>query len=347
MNVKTFEAPTLAEAMGLVRAELGDDAMIVATRSETNGVCRVIAAIDHAAPAPAPTPPPEPAPPPVARNPRVKPAPWITGATSAAKSASDASSREATMRAVALKALDLHRTTDAVRVAFAKHADEQRGDIKATLAAMFRFDSVRNYAKRRCIVLVGPPGAGKTALAAKLAAHHVLAGGRAKLIAADMVTTGGTDRLRAFARVLGVSVHQAERPAMLRELMVLDDGDDLNIVDTAAVNCRNTADLTTLAELAGARSALPVLVLPAGIDAEDAAEMAKLFAELGCTHLAATRLDASWRLGGILAAAHAGGLALAEASTAPTIASGLTQLNAHALLSRLLAPAGPKATPQR
>lgn len=340
MNIKTFEAPTLAEAMELVRAELGADAMIVATRSETNGICRVVAAVDGspAAQTPPAAPPPKPADSPAPRSPRIKPAPWLTSA--AGKSGS---TRPVSRQAAAVKALELHRTTDAVREAFGQAVDQHQGDVRAAIAAMFRFDAIRNHAKHRCVLLIGPPGAGKTALAAKLAAHHVLAGGKAKLIAADMLTTGGTDRLRAFARVLGVTVDQPEHPEMLRQSMTLDADTDLCVVDTAAMNSRNPADLATLAELINAGAALPVLVLPAGMDAEDAADTAKLFADLGCTHLAATRLDTSWRLGGILAAAHAGRLALAEASTAPTIASGLIQLDANTLLSRLLAPAGQKA----
>jgi hypothetical protein len=56
----------------------------------------------------------------------------------------------------------------------------------------------------------------------------------------------------------------------------------------------------------------PALVLPAGLDAEEAAETARAFQLLGCRHLVPTRLDAARRLGGVLAAADAG-LAFTEA----------------------------------
>jgi flagellar biosynthesis protein FlhF len=331
MNVKSFEAPSLAEAMGLVRAELGEDAMIVATRSEANGLFRVLAAIEGPPPAKPPEPAPKPAMPGNSRNPRIKPAPWITTAT---KQASARGGGEASASGAALQALELHRATSSLRQAFQKAAEQRRGDAVSALAALFKFESVRSADSHRSVLLVGPPGAGKTALAAKLAAHHVLAGGRARLIAADTITTGGADRLRALARVLGVQVEQVDRPAALRD-MLAGAAACLTIVDTAAVNSRSAADLSTLADLIGTVPATPVLVMPAGLDAADAAETAELFADLGCTHLAATRLDTSWRLGGILSAAHAGGLALTEASAAPTIASGLIQFDAGTLLAHL------------
>ncbi len=67
MLVKTFQAPTMAEALRLVKAELGPDAMILSTKKEQIGgifgffskqVVKVTAAIDPQRPAPPPPPPP-------------------------------------------------------------------------------------------------------------------------------------------------------------------------------------------------------------------------------------------------------------------------------------------------
>lgn len=67
MLVKTFQAPTMAEALRLVKVELGPDAMILSTKKEQIGgifgffskqVVKVTAAIDPQRPAPPPPPPP-------------------------------------------------------------------------------------------------------------------------------------------------------------------------------------------------------------------------------------------------------------------------------------------------
>ena len=53
MRLKSFYAPTMADAMDLVRSILGDDAIIVATRQEADGV-RVTAAVEEGRPGQAP-----------------------------------------------------------------------------------------------------------------------------------------------------------------------------------------------------------------------------------------------------------------------------------------------------
>ncbi len=67
MLVKTFQAPTMAEALRQVKAELGPDAMILSTKKEKQGgilgffskqVVKVTAAIDPHRPAPSAPPPP-------------------------------------------------------------------------------------------------------------------------------------------------------------------------------------------------------------------------------------------------------------------------------------------------
>jgi flagellar biosynthesis protein FlhF len=81
------------------------------------------------------------------------------------------------------------------------------------------------------------------------------------------------------------------------------------------------------------------LVLPAGLDPAEAADLARAFAALGAQHLLPTRLDAARRLGGVLMAAKAGPLALTEAGIGPEVADGLETLTPEGLASRLLTSA--------
>jgi len=78
-----------------------------------------------------------------------------------------------------------------------------------------------------------------------------------------------------------------------------------------------------------------VLVLPAGLDAEESAELARAFHALGARHMVATRLDIARRLGGVVAAA-AEGLALAEAGTGAQVPEGLSVLTPAWLAARLM-----------
>jgi flagellar biosynthesis protein FlhF len=100
------------------------------------------------------------------------------------------------------------------------------------------------------------------------------------------------------------------------------------------------AEASALAALARAIGAEIVVALPAGLDAEEAAELAAGFVALGARLLLPTRLDGTARLGGVLAAAEVG-LALTEAGTGRSPAAGLERLDAAWLAARLLAGAQP------
>ncbi len=91
--------------------------------------------------------------------------------------------------------------------------------------------------------------------------------------------------------------------------------------------------------------AVTAVVLPAGLDAGEAADLAAAHAGAGARLLVATRLDVTRRLGGVLAAA-AAGLALTEAGIGPSAADGLTKLTPEMLAYRLQQlPARPEPCP--
>ena len=76
-------------------------------------------------------------------------------------------------------------------------------------------------------------------------------------------------------------------------------------------------------------------VLPAGLDPAESAELAIAHAEAGALSLIVTRLDLSHRLGGVIAAASAGGLPLTEAGIGPGAADGLVPFTPALLAERL------------
>ena len=85
-------------------------------------------------------------------------------------------------------------------------------------------------------------------------------------------------------------------------------------------------------------------MLPAGGDAVDTIELARIFRDLGVGRIIVTRLDMVQRLGSVIACADTLRLGLAEAGTSPDIAKGLTAFN-PVVLARLVLPKSPQ--PQR
>lgn len=207
------------------------------------------------------------------------------------------------------------------------------GPLAGRLAAGFGFAPLPDPAVRP-VLLVGPPGAGKTLTCAKLAARLVMAGGAPMVITTDGARAGAAEQLAAFTRVLGLTLAVAPAAPLLAQAMAMRRPGQPVLIDTAGCNPFDPAEARALAGLIRASAGEPLLVLPAGLDPGEAAEIAAAFAALGARHLLPTRLDIARRLGGVLAAA-AAGLAFTEAGTGPGVADGLTPLDPSFIARRL------------
>ncbi len=192
------------------------------------------------------------------------------------------------------------------------------------LSVAFRFRPLDAEALARPIVFLGPPGAGKTLTVARLATRMVLAGAGPRLLTADTSRACAFEQLAAFATLLDLPLAPfSANPAPAGP----------TLIDTAGLDPFCAADRAEIAGIVGASNGLPVLVLPGGIDAVEAAELADAFGECGATRLIATRLDIARRLGGILAAAER--LPLAEAGISASAAEGLVPMTPERLASIL------------
>lgn len=197
------------------------------------------------------------------------------------------------------------------------------------LAACLAFAPLAHLARARTIALVGPPGAGKTTLAAKLAAAGPRRG--VTLVHADPGRRGGAAQLAEHAAALGVAVATGTMPSAAPHRRI--------IVDTSGINPYEPGAIAELAALLRRRCAEAVLVLPANIEPDEAMLLADALRPLSISRLLTTRLDMVRRLGGLLAAGAAGGYALAGASVTPHVAYGLRPLTPGILARRLVSAA--------
>ena len=217
------------------------------------------------------------------------------------------------------------------------------GPLHETLADAFRFGPLPLGPAAPPLLLTGPPGAGKTLTAARLATRLTLAGTPPLVITADGCRAGAAEQLAAFTRVLGLPLLVADEPVALSRALARREGGAPVLIDSPGLDPFDPAELDDLAGLAAASGATLVLVLPAGLDPAESADLASAFAGAGAGLLVPTRLDLARRLGGVLAAA-AAGLILTEAGVGPGAADGLRPLSPAMLAERLRA--GPARTQQ-
>jgi flagellar biosynthesis protein FlhF len=290
MRLKLYRAAAMAEAMARVRAELGEDALILATRRVGDGV-EVTAALEPDE-APPPLEPPDPA---------------------------------------LLAALEFHAVPASLRAVLGSGKD-----LESALAGALPFAQLPLGHAERPLLLVGPPGAGKTMTVARLATRLVLAGVAPMVITADGRRAGATEQLAAFTRLLGINLIVACHPVTLGRAMTHRQLAAPVLIDTPGCDPFDQAQLEDLTALAASIAAVVVLVLPGGLDPGEAADLAAAYARAGASLLVATRLDLARRLGGILAASAGARLALTEAGIGPDAADCLRPITPGWLATRLL-----------
>jgi flagellar biosynthesis protein FlhF len=202
----------------------------------------------------------------------------------------------------------------------------------------FVFDPIATGAAlppRRALMLVGPHGAGKTSTIAKLATELTMHRHPVVLISTDTERLNGADSLHKIAEIIKSDFYVAETRAQLKILVTQYLGKAWVLIDSAGANIYEFAQMKALGELASLQDIEPILTCPAGMDADEAQEMATVFDFLAVERMIVTRLDAARRLKGVFAALVAGGYGLGNqtASSNPTDACG--PLSAVAL-SRLM-----------
>lgn len=310
MRLKSFNAATLPEAMKMVRDALGADAVILSTQPGENGSgVRLTAALEES--------------PLDDLQFDAAPAAYFDVDTIA-------------------EALSFHRVPAGlfdrlIAGATALKVDDNVAALGGALDAELSFASLPAPLSPHPVMLIGPPGAGKSATAAKLCARARAAGRKPAIITMDSAKSGGLAQAETFAHALEATLLQAERPEALPDSVAACGDEHFIVIDTAGANPFDDADLGLLTQAGQAARAELVLVLPAGGDAAESAEAAAAFKAVGARALIATRLDITRRLGGLLSAMAGGRLALLALSSSPHIGDALLPVNPVAL-ARLFMP---------
>lgn len=310
----------MAMAMALVRQELGEDAVIVASQTDPDlGVVRVTAACDE---------------------PEAGLESFADGFVPGA-GASDPGAIAA--------ALHYHRTPawvvdKLVDAAWEAGEDDPVMALAAALDSVFSFAPLTQRRNGRPLMLVGPPGVGKTVTAAKLAARALIEDQPIEVFSADVKRAGSIEQLCAFTRIMGKELQSAEGARELARLVAARPEGSGAVIDTAGANPFDGVEMAGLATLAEATRAEPILVLPAGADPFETNEMVDAFAAIGVTRVVATRLDIARRYGSVIAAATTP-MRLSEVSVTPHIANGLSPVSPVSFARLLLRSAAFAETP--
>jgi flagellar biosynthesis protein FlhF len=341
-TVRTFRAPDSASALAAVKAALGSEAVILATRSVDGGLFRraeveITAALEppaapggrYATPAarPAPTPLPAPAATPLPALRRPVDDPLEQEVRLLRRSVEEARTALAQVTREARAGRELQLPPGGAEV-FARLAG--RG-VEASLAESFVRSALATagpepervlavvkdilgerlvpcrapwlHDSRHVVAVVGPTGVGKTTTLAKMAARAILeARKRVAFVTVDTYRIGATEQLARYGEIMGAPVLVARNAAELGKAIERVSDAELVLVDTAGRS--SPEDVARQAALVRTVPRVQMhLVVSAASGALELAAVADRYRALAPDRLVVTKVDESAGPGGIVSAA--------------------------------------------
>jgi flagellar biosynthesis protein FlhF len=186
----------------------------------------------------------------------------------------------------------------------------------------------------RVIVLVGPPGCGKTTTVVKLAVRYGLASlRRVHLISADTRRVGAAEQLRTFAAIIGASFDAVETPHALQQSIEANRQKGLILVDTQGYAARDMDDAAEWARFFSRQPGFEVhVVAPASMRSADLSRVLDRFEIFSPARLIFTSLDETVSSGAIISESVRTGKPVAFLTTGQEVPEDLEPATAGRLL---------------
>jgi flagellar biosynthesis protein FlhF len=350
MLLKTYRAPDLATALAEARAELGPDALVLATSEVPGrlGLSGIEVTVGAARPALAPATGGDDAVRHLAREvERLRSRIDVSPAPPAPAAAPDAPK---TMTVPALRAavaaLVASGLSDDLAERFARIASRALpagGDPKGLAAAATKgVEALVPLAPipvgGRCLFVVGPPGCGKTTTVAKLVARLAAPGQRHVFFGeADVDRIGSIEQAEIYSRHIGALLARVDDADDL--VCALKDAGEsgMVVVDTPGIARGDDIRLRAIEQL---REAVPdagvAVLLPAGLHRDEAARVLDRFAPLRPTCAGFSRVDDGLRVGELVTALAGSELPLSFVTCGHRVPQDLDTVSPRRLTALLL-----------
>ena len=284
MDLRTYRARSLQEALRLVREDLGPDASVLHTRDVATGISRWLGGAKEIE---------------VTASAEVQVPSRLEALSRLAATdtvpAADAHDYRRKFRADLLQGL---RQSAGLEELCRKTPERVQGNQATRLRKLEQEICVSGPirvggARPKVVAFVGPTGVGKTTSIAKLAAHYALQQKcSVGLITVDTFRIAAVEQLRTYAEIMDLPLEVVSSPGEMREAVRRLSDCDLILLDTAGRSPRDevrVAELRLILAEAGVSDIILVLSAAAGLESCQSAAAA--FSRVGATSLLLTKID--------------------------------------------------------
>ena len=156
------------------------------------------------------------------------------------------------------------------------------------------------------VALIGPTGVGKTTTIAKIASQYkFFAGKQVALISVDTYRMAAIEQLRTFARIAAIQLEVVYQPKDMPLAIRKHSDKDLIVIDTAGRSHRDSEKMEELAVFMEAANPTEIhLTLSAGTKFRDLLDIIDRFGAVQSNFILITKLDETSNFGNILNLTH-------------------------------------------
>lgn len=324
MRIREFTAPTMQDALKLIKTELGKDAVILSTRKvkgmHGEPTLHITAAVEASEAPPAPA------------------ASFSAQPVSAALPV--APNLKETLAAHGVQSDTINRILKAAE-ALGETGFSAADTLEMVLGKSIQFTVPATALKKgQAHVFVGPTGAGKTTTIAKLALQLKKQGHSVGLVSLDHQKIGGFEPLDIIADVLADQAHLVRGKDDLKAAAQSLGKRNFILIDTPGMGAYDKPRIAALKKQLEALGLATTthLVLPATHNMQELPAYPMAFAPLNPQHIIFTKMDETALWGNIVNTSTAGGLQVCHVADSPEIDSPFLNLDAKLLAAQLATP---------